>query len=403
MIGIDLVNIKRFKELIENEKFINRIYTEYEIENIKNKKDEKRKVEIMAGTFAAKEAFSKALGTGIGKLSWKDIEIKRNENGKPEIKLNNKLKDKYKVKLSISHETEFAIAVCTLEKNNNFEINKNILISKRKKESNKGDYGKIGIIGGSIGMIGAPMLSSFSALRTGSGLVYTIVPKSISEIISMKSLENIVIPLEDKDKGYFRKESIKELLDKIEKIEVLAIGPGIRNNTETSEFLKYVLEIGKPTIIDADALNIISENKDLLRINKNIILTPHLMEFSRLTKISIKDIQKNREKVASDFVKEYELNLVLKGNKTLVINREEKYINNSGNPGMATAGSGDVLTGIITSLVGQKHRLFEAAKIGVYLHGLSGDIAAKEKGEYGIIASDIVEKIPYALNLITGG
>lgn len=410
MTGIDITEAGRFEKLLESRDFLNRIYTESEKKHIFSRKKREKQAETAAGIFAAKEAVSKALGTGIGKIGWKDIEILRNEKGAPKVRLNREsqitgsMPEDTDIHISITHDCGIAAAVCFIYFNGNGRkvMKENIRLPKRKLETNKGDYGKLAVIGGSVGMAGAPCMSSFSALRTGSGLVYTAVPSSISEIAAIKSLENIVVPLEDGNKGYFSDISLEDFKNKLSKADTIAVGPGMGNNPETEAFLKGILELGKPAVIDADGLNIIARNKNLLDINENIILTPHLMEFSRLVGTDIREIQRDRDRFAEEFIEKYNLTLVLKGNRTLVINRNGRYVNSTGNPGMATAGSGDVLTGIIASLIGQKLDLFEAAKTGVYLHGLAGDIAAREKGEYSMIAGDIIEYLPEAVKLIVG-
>ncbi|MDO5707051.1 MAG: NAD(P)H-hydrate dehydratase [Andreesenia angusta] len=409
MVGIDIIEISRIEKLIDNQKFLNRIYTKKELEYIEKKKSRKSRAETAAGIFCAKEAVSKALGSGIGKeLSWKDMEIYRDDLGKPYLKINKKIKNMHKInndaiRISISHDDDKAISICNIEEyreKNSIHIDEKIRLKKRRKNTNKGDYGKVAIIGGSIGMSGAPCLSSFAALRMGSGLVYTFVPESIANIVQIKSLENITIPLNDEGKGYFTEKSLEGLFEKLEKMDAIAIGPGMGTNAESLIFIEKVLEIDKPIVIDADALNLISKNMNLLEKNNNLILTPHLMEFSRLLDLDIEILKKESEKEAKDFVKKYDVILVLKGSKTLVLGKNNIYRNNTGNPGMATAGSGDVLTGIILSIIGQNYKGFDGVKSAVFLHGLSGNIAAKKKGEYGLIASDIIENLPEAIKMI---
>ncbi|NLP46036.1 MAG: NAD(P)H-hydrate dehydratase [Epulopiscium sp.] len=277
------------------------------------------------------------------------------------------------------------------------------LLSNRREDSHKGDYGRVLIIGGSRGMTGAPYLASQSALRTGSGLVYTMVPQSLETIMCIKLIEAIVKPIEDKGKGHFISESLNTIVKEIENMDALAIGPGMGVDTERIELIGEVIKSSEvPMVIDADGINCISYNVAmLLKKKRSIIITPHPGEMGRLMKKNIHEIQENREYYARYAAEKYNIFVVLKGHKTIVASPQgQLYINNTGNPGMATAGSGDVLTGIITSLLGQGVNPFEAAKLGVYLHGMAGDLSRDKKGEYGIIATDIVKNIPYSIKIL---
>ncbi|NMA86916.1 MAG: NAD(P)H-hydrate dehydratase [Tissierellia bacterium] len=272
-------------------------------------------------------------------------------------------------------------------------------LPKRNSNSHKGNYGRIGIIAGSQGMIGSAYLASMAALRSGAGLVYNIVPKSLLEIFSIKLIEAIILPVEDNNTGYFTLNSLKDIENIIKDKDVLALGPGIGVDNERKELVKYILLNYKgPIVLDADGLNCISHNPSILSKRKGAtVLTPHPGEMARLLNTSIDKIQQDRIEYSKNFSKEYDIILALKGYKTIVTNGEDLYINTTGNPGMATAGSGDVLTGIITSFIGQGLEPFKAAKLGVYIHGLAGDLVKIHKGEYGLIARDIVENIPKAI------
>lgn len=274
------------------------------------------------------------------------------------------------------------------------------LLAKRRKESHKGNYGRVGIIAGSSGMTGASYLTSQSALRTGSGLVYNIIPKSLEIIMSIKLTEVIIRAVDDNGKGYFMKDSIEKVIEEINNKGVLALGPGIGVDKDIISLVKeIIINSNCPIVIDADGINCLSKNIEILKESKApIIITPHPGEMARLLNKNINEIEEKRKYYAKYISDKYNIFTVLKGHKTIVTSPNgEIYINNTGNPGMATAGSGDVLTGIITSLIGQGLEIFNGTKLGVYLHGLAGDIARDKIGEYGIIASDIVESIPYAI------
>lgn len=414
--GIDLVKISRIEDIIfeKENSFLNKIFTEEEKKYIYGKN---KSPETIAGMFAGKEAVSKVLGTGLSKVGWKDIEIGHNLKNKPYINLYGeaiRISDELSIDnihISISHEKEYAIAIAIGESNyiSKLNIDRDRLryFSKvlpiRKKESHKGIYGRVGIMAGSTGMTGACTLSSKAALRSGSGLVYSIVPESLSTILSIKLTEVILKPLSDKGKGYFIYDSINEVKDKLENLDVIAIGPGIGKNKDTIKVVEEILKTSEnPIVLDADGLNCIAADPSILLKRKGpTVITPHPGELSRLLKVSTKEIQENRIKYSRKISKDYNIVTVLKGANTIVTNKEDDiYINNTGNPGMATAGSGDVLTGIIASFIGQGIEVVDAAKLGVYLHGMAGDLAKGEYGEYGLIAEDILECIPKALKLI---
>lgn len=411
-IGVDIIEVDRIERAIaKNEKFLERIFSQQELLYIKSRGNNKCTI---SGLFSSKESVSKALGTGIRGFKWTDIEIAHDNLGKPKVNLRGNAKQIAvkkginKISLSISHIAEKAIAISIAQgaldkdideniKDNEF---KNILI-KRNKHSHKGTYGRVGIIGGSKGMSGAPFLASSAALRTGSGLVYTMVPEIISQVLEIKSTEAIVQSF--KDNGYgFSKEAIDDIIYHSKQLDVVALGPGLGLDKDRVVFVKALLKNLKlPIVLDADGLNCIVGDEKTLRDRKNpTVLTPHLREFSRLIDLDIAKIEIEKEKHIMEFARKHKIILVLKGHNTMVCDGKDIYINNTGNPGMATAGTGDVLTGIIASLLGQGIEAFNAAKLGVYLHGLAGDIVKREKGEQGLIASDIISSIPFAIKTV---
>lgn len=415
--GIDIVNINRIRKILLERKtqFYKKIFTPKEIEYISKGGD---KPETVAGIFAAKEAISKVLGTGIGMVSWTDIEILHDEKGKPFVSLLNNgevRKDEIGIEtidLSISHEEDYAMAFAigfvskfkrTLDNKMKSEL-KNLL-PKRIEDSHKGTYGRVGIIGGSKGMTGAPYLASQAALRTGTGLVYTMVPKYIETIMSIKLTEAIIRPIEDKGKGHFTKESLPEIIKEIESLDTIGIGPGLGIDGDRLYLIEEIIKAyKKPIVLDADAINCISMNPNILLNRYNpIIITPHPGELGRLLGKSTREIQENRIYYSKYASGKYNIIVVLKGFNTIVASpKDDVYINETGNPGMATAGSGDVLTGMIASLLGQGLKPIAAAKLGVFCHGLAGDLGSLEKGEYGLIASDILDNIPYVFKEIHG-
>lgn len=263
------------------------------------------------------------------------------------------------------------------------------IIEKRDREIHKGDCGRILIVAGSEGMVGAAILAAKAALRCGSGLVQIAIPKNLFPIVQVGVPEATCL---DRD------------FDKIDLglYDAIAVGPGLGQSTESVETVKYILEkFDGPMVLDADGLNVVAYNDlfDLLRKKEQVIITPHIGEAKRL----LGDIADTRKETAEKLHKKTGAITVLKGHGTLVaIDDEKTYTNTTGNPGMATAGSGDVLTGIITSLLGQKKTIEDAALCGVFVHGLAGDLAAESVGEYGLIATDIAYCTAIALKEILG-
>ncbi len=433
--GIDIIEIARIKNAIDkNKSFLKKIFSSSEREYIESRKGN---INTIAGLFAAKEAVSKALGSGIRGFKWTDLEILHNELGKPEVMLKGKAKEIAlrkgieKMHLSISHNQESAIAYSIAEGTKaicdssvdisglskqvkahekefyNLIDNSMVksLIRKRKKISHKGTYGRIGIIAGSLGMTGASFLASQATLRSGSGLVFTITPKSLSHIMEIKTTEIIVKPVEDEGRGYFTNSSLKEILETIDKMDAIALGPGIGIDDKRIKIVEEILQYSKiPIILDSDGINCIAKKpKTLIRRIGETIITPHPGEMARLLNISIDEVQSNRIKYAKKASERFGVITVLKGANTIVSDMSGNiYMNTTGNAGMATAGSGDVLTGIISSFIGQKFGVLNSALAGVYIHGLAGDLAANDKGQYGMISSDIIEKLPYAIKHIGG-
>lgn len=409
--GVDIVDISRIEELMKNkrDRFYNRIFTINEIRYIEKRNHNPQTV---AGIFAAKEAISKLLGTGIGEVSWQHIEVLHDERGKPYVNLYDealKVSSQLgidELSLSISHEKEYAIAfVIGYGSKRKIMVPENIkgILPRRDNSSHKGTFGRIAIIAGSMGMTGAAYLSSMAALRTGSGLVYSIVPNSLREVLSVKLTEVIIKPVEDKGTGHFTMDSFQQIINIIEDMDAIAVGPGIGVDEERLELIRRILlEYKKPVILDADGINLISMEPTILSNRQGYtIITPHPGELSRLLGVSIEDIQKERVEYSKLTSNKYNIITVLKGANTLVADGKGRiYTNPTGNPGMATAGSGDVLTGMITSFIGQGIDPYKGAMLGVYCHGVAGDLASKDKGEYGMIARDILDNIPYSLKIL---
>ncbi len=278
------------------------------------------------------------------------------------------------------------------------------IIPEREKNSHKGVYGKANLIAGSFGMTGAAILSGKAALRSGIGLLKLIIPESLHTIVTTAVPEAVTLPLAETRKGVFGINQLERLISSCEKSDVVAVGPGCGQSAEMIEILRQLITlVDKPIIIDADGLNTLSKRVQLLQEKKNqVILTPHPGEMSRLTGLPLEQINAHPIDTSRHYAREWGSIIVLKGARTVVACPDGRiFINSNGNPGMATAGSGDVLTGIITSFVAQGLGIEKAAIAGVYIHGLAGDIMSKVKGEYGLVAGDLIDGLTHALKKMT--
>ncbi len=257
-------------------------------------------------------------------------------------------------------------------------------LPKREENSNKGTFGKILNVSGSEYMTGAAYLSCVSALKIGAGYVELASHKNVLRAVSTMAPEIVLAPIE-------RIPKILEITN------VLAIGCGLSTTDDAVELFKNTIALAKdiPTVIDADGLNILSQID--IELPYKVILTPHPKEASRLLNCTLDEILNNVENSAKEISKKYKCVTVLKSHKTIVTDGDIVYLNTSGSSALAKAGSGDVLTGIISGLLAQKMNIFDSACLGVYLHGLAGDLAKNDLTEYGVLASDTIRYIPYAV------
>ncbi len=276
----------------------------------------------------------------------------------------------------------------------------NSAIVKRQPDSNKGTFGSLLMICGSYSMAGASVLAGKGALRCGLGLLKIAVPKSIYPIVASAIYESVFFPVSENESGTHNKYETPFLLKKAQESNAVLIGCGMQNNRDTYFIVNSFLEkCSIPMVLDADALNSICNNLDALKSAKApVIITPHPGEMARLAKITTQQVQINREQVALNFAKNYGVYVVLKGHKTIIATPSgETFVNTTGNPGMATGGSGDVLAGMISSLLAQNPtKPLECACAGVHLHGMAGDIARDKLGEISMLPTDLIDCIPKA-------
>jgi len=283
------------------------------------------------------------------------------------------------------------------------------LLGPRLREANKGSFGHVLVIGGSLGKAGAAAMAGMSALRTGAGLATVATAKTVLATVAGFHPELMTEPLQETDAGAISTRALEYgRFDELVKGKgVVAIGPGISRNPETAEFVRTVVEkCSLAMVVDADGLNAFEGAASKLDgKGRPLVITPHPGEMSRLTGKSIAEIQRDRVGVARAFADEHGIIVVLKGHRTLVAQPDgEVWVNTTGNPGMATGGTGDILTGMVAGMIAQNpQRVVEAVTSAVYLHGLAGDVACETMGEQSLVATDLVQALPQAFRRVREG
>lgn len=273
----------------------------------------------------------------------------------------------------------------------------------RPKRANKGDFGRIFILAGSRGFTGAAALSSFAALRAGAGLVTLGCPEKVYSILARRHPEVMVRPLPSTPHGTLSEKGLREILEFARTQDVLALGPGLGRHPSTVRLLrKLMIQSSLPLVVDADGVNALKGKPELLKKCRWApILTPHPGEFIRAFGGKKPVTDRERRRRVRETARRFGVILVLKGYHSVIARPNGQVSRNpTGNPGMATGGTGDVLTGIIAALLGQGISAYQAARFGVYLHGLAGDLAAQEKGEVSLVAGDLIEFFPRAVQRV---
>ena len=272
-------------------------------------------------------------------------------------------------------------------------------LKPREADAHKGDFGRVCIIAGSVGMSGAAALAGRAALRAGAGLVRVATPKSVLPIVASIEPSFTTIALPEDNTGRISAKAINSILDTVSQNDCLAFGPGIGISPSLRSVLQTLIQQEKlRLLIDADGLNNLAMIKSWpAKLKAKLILTPHPGEMNRLWSALFREqLPTDRRQQAAHLAGSTKTVVVLKGAGTVVADGQKIYVNKTGNPGMATAGSGDVLTGTITALIGQRLTNLDAAVLGVYIHGLAGDIAAKKTGQVSLMATDIIKSLPEA-------
>lgn len=279
-------------------------------------------------------------------------------------------------------------------------------LPSRPTDAHKGTFGRVLVVGGSHGMIGAPALAANAALRGGAGLVTFAAPSSVQLTVAGLCPCATSVPLACDQQGYLDTPAVRQVMEAVGKADVLAVGPGMAIGHPQRDIVQATLAGTKPVVLDADGLNNLAQLSDWSGSRKcPLVLTPHPGEFARLTGLDAGEIQSDREAAAVEAANRWSqqgdtdapLVVLLKGAGTVVTDGERIYVNDTGNPGMATGGTGDVLTGLIAALVGQGLDVFDAACLGTQLHGRAGDLAAERLGEASLTAWDLLDSLPAAI------
>jgi NAD(P)H-hydrate epimerase len=277
-------------------------------------------------------------------------------------------------------------------------------LPRRPADSNKGDFGRVLVVAGSRGMSGAAVLCGTAALRGGAGLVRLAVADGILPMVAAGNPCYMTAPLPQDADGRLAAAAEPALLDLARVSSAVAVGPGLGRSADVMALVAALVErITVPLVLDADGLNALQSHTDCLRSRPApTVLTPHPGEFARLLGSDVPTVQSRRQELALRFAADHGVVVLLKGHHTVVTDGRRLYVNTTGNPGMATGGSGDVLTGLIAALLGQGLEAFAAAQLGAYLHGLAGDLARDALGEVGLIATDLPQYLPAAFRTWQG-
>ncbi len=278
------------------------------------------------------------------------------------------------------------------------------LVGPRPADSNKGNFGHVLVIGGSLGKSGAAAMAAFSALRVGAGLSTAAIPLSVLPTVAGFHPELMTEPLEETKAGSIALNALEHIEELAKGKTVLAIGPGVSRNSETAECVRELVRTARiPIVLDADGLNAFEgEAGELNRAGRELVITPHPGEMARLAGCSIADVQRDRIEIARAFAADHSLIVVLKGNRTLIAKPDgEVWVNTTGNPGMATGGTGDILTGMVSGMIAQHPaKVVEAVIAAVHLHGLAGDVAKETMGEHSLVATDLITALPEAFRRV---
>ncbi len=403
LVGTDLVEIGRIKKSMRNPRFLRRVCGPAEYAGLAARGFP---ASGAAAAFCAKEAFGKAVGTGLAGFGLREAQLLHDGAGRPELALSGRAKALARgarFSVSVTHTSRYASAVVAgegaaepLPESEGLSILRGML-KPRAPESNKGNYGRLLCLCGSEGMAGAAAMSAGAALRCGAGIVEAALPRAIYPIVAARLAEPVFTLTDTLPNGRLSPLSKAALGAALGRASAVLAGCGLGKSDAAREALALVRDKAEvPVVLDADGINLAAEHIDELKtVRAPLILTPHPGEMARLLKTTAADVQAHRREYALRFAAQYGVTLVLKGAGTLVASPEGRlYRNATGNPGMAKGGSGDVLAGMVASFAAQGIAPFEAAAGAVYLHGLAGDRCAARGSQTAMLPTDLIAALP---------
>jgi holo-[acyl-carrier-protein] synthase len=410
-VGVDVAAIPRIAEAQKRfgDRFLQKFLTAREIDYCGGS------AERWAGRWAAKEAIGKAMPTGVPRPSMRDVEILPSEDGRPHVRVAPATTLSGRdIDVSIAHDGHFAVAVAVIPdlltpstlysptplgegQGGGSDLPDGFKLPDRPRDGHKGTFGTVVVLAGSQGYTGAAYLTSMGAARSGAGIVRLMVAQSIYPILAEKCTEVVVGPIPEISPGVVGHAALSAVLRGFTGAASGIVGPGIGRDTSTRRLIEDLLpKVTVPLVLDADALNLLSEHRSILpKLSPNIVLTPHPAEFGRLANMETSAVQKDRRGIASRFAKTWNKVVVLKGAGTVIAAPDGRLtLNPIATPALASGGTGDVLAGLIGGLMAQKLPPFEAAVTGVHIHSVAGTDLEASVGQAGVLASDLLPQIP---------
>jgi len=397
-VGVDVAAIPRIAEAQKRfgDRFLHKFLSDREIDYCGGS------AERWAGRWAAKEAIGKAMPTGVPRPRMRDVEILPSDDGRPHVRVAPATtltgRD---IDVSIAHDGHFAVAVAVIPEAEAIvppgALPDGFRLPARPRDGHKGTFGTVVVLAGSQGFTGAAYLASMGAARSGAGIVRLLVAQSIYPILAEKCTEVIVGPVPEISPGVVGHASLSGILRGFAGADAGVIGPGLGRDASTRRLIEdLVPRVAAPLVLDADALNLLSEHRTILpRLSPQIVLTPHPAEFARLSGLETPAVQQDRRGIASRFAKVWNKVVVLKGAGTVIAAPDGRVtLNAIATPALASGGTGDVLAGVIAGLMGQKLPPFEAAVTGVHLHSRAGMDLEASMGQAGVLASDLLPQLP---------
>ena len=400
VVGVDVTVVDRITAALQRHpRFAQRIYTDGE------QRYAAAKPERWASRWAAKEAVKKLYGSmGERMPAYRDIEVVRRRGGPPQVHVRG---EPTHIALSLTHDGGLAIAVAVNQiRRHRRELPvppPDLVLAERPEDGHKGTFGRVLVVAGSKGFTGAPRLAAMGAARGGAGLVEVCVPEAIHSIVATGCLEVMPTPLPDKGTGVLQLDALPTVRDRLGAADALVIGPGLGRAPETeSALLQLLVGLPCPAVVDADALNIVAASRfDLRLANQAVVVTPHPTEMARLAGTDTKAVQADRVGTAERYAQEHGVVVVLKGAETVVAaSGHPTHIDTHHVVALATGGTGDVLAGLIGSMLAQDLTAYEAAIAGVTVHAQSGLMVQARRGRAGALASDVIDTLPAAQELL---